>query len=126
MWTYRQSTGAVSKNGLPVIVNGKACHGYSGHGVCKNRPADENRIDMGPIPRGRYKIGADVLQESFGPLALALSPAVGQEMHGRGGFLIHGDSKTAPGTASHGCIILPRAVRELMEASADRDLEVVI
>lgn len=40
-------------------------------------------------------------------------------------FRIHGDSIRAPGTASHGCIILPRAIRDRIWASGDRALQVV-
>ncbi|HYE46677.1 MAG TPA: hypothetical protein VEA44_12995, partial [Caulobacter sp.] len=47
------------------------------------------------------------------------------EATGRSAFRIHGDSVRAPGTASKGCIILPRAVREAIWRSGDRDLEVV-
>ena len=45
--------------------------------------------------------------------------------HGRSGLLMHGDSKEHPGSASHGCVILPRSVREEVWQSGDRDLEVV-
>jgi hypothetical protein len=46
-------------------------------------------------------------------------------MFGRSGFLIHGDSIIRPGTASRGCIILAREIREQIAASGDADLEVV-
>ena len=62
---------------------------------------------------------------STGPFTLVLAPAPGTETHGRSAFRIHGDSIRLPGTASHGCIILPRPVREAIWASGDRDLEVV-
>jgi hypothetical protein len=38
---------------------------------------------------------------------------------------MHGDSKAHPGSASHGCVILPRATREEVWQSGDRELEVV-
>jgi hypothetical protein len=53
-----------------------------------------------------------------------LSP-VGHDAHGRSSFLIHGDNSLGNHTASHGCIILSRMVREKMRASGDMDLEVV-
>jgi len=56
---------------------------------------------------------------------LKLNPAPSTDTHGRGGFLMHGDSKEHPGSASHGCVILPRAVREEVWNSGDRELEVV-
>ncbi|MFA6125072.1 MAG: hypothetical protein WCS75_11525 [Sphingomonas sp.] len=40
-------------------------------------------------------------------------------------FRIHGDNAKLDRSASHGCIILPRAVRERMWASGDRIVEVV-
>lgn len=49
---------------------------------------------------------------------------VGHIAHGRTLFRIHGDSRLNPGTASVGCIILPRHVREQMSASGDIDLVV--
>jgi hypothetical protein len=52
-------------------------------------------------------------------------PDPGTETFGRGEFRIHGDSIAHPGTASHGCIILPRAVRDAIWRSGDRALEVV-
>ena len=60
-----------------------------------------------------------------GPFVLRLTPAPTNEMFGRDGFLIHGDSIEHPGSASHGCIILPRAIREAIAKSDDDTLHVV-
>jgi hypothetical protein len=38
---------------------------------------------------------------------------------------VHGDSREAPGAASHGCIIMAREVREEMIDSPDKQLLVV-
>jgi len=46
-------------------------------------------------------------------------------MFGRRGFLIHGDSKLHPGTASKGCIILPRWARELIVKDGVDTIEVI-
>jgi len=46
-------------------------------------------------------------------------------MCGRSAFLIHGDSIAAPGTASHGCIILARPDRERIAESGVKQLVVV-
>jgi hypothetical protein len=54
-----------------------------------------------------------------------LTPEDGTDTHGRGGFLIHGDSLQHTGSASHGCIILPRPTRMEIAASEDRELEVI-
>jgi len=51
-----------------------------------------------------------------------LSPHPDNEMFGRGSFRIHGDSIKNPGTASHGCIIAPRSVREKIIAGTDKKL----
>jgi hypothetical protein len=56
---------------------------------------------------------------------MALTPEPGTDTLGRDGFLIHGDSVENPGTASHGCIILPRAVRDQISASGDKQIQVV-
>lgn len=119
MWTYSQSTGRLMHDGRYVAT------GYSGQPAAKNDPAREREPNVGPIPRGMYTIERHYDSGHTGPYSLPLHPDVCNEMFGRGGFLIHGDSKTAPGTASHGCIILPRAIREDIEQSGDPRLEVV-
>lgn len=117
-WWYEQANGTLSQNGTIVAS------GYSGHGDGKNNPALQNVPDVGPIPVGSYSIGEPCDTQTHGPYVLRLTPDAKNDMCGRAGFLIHGDSKEHPGTASHGCIILPRAVREQIWASGDRILEV--
>lgn len=119
MWIYKQSTGELFRGGAKVAI------GYSGAGPHKNKPEDERLAFQGPIPAGRYEISAPFHSDAKGPVVMHLHPVDGQEMHGRGGFLIHGDSIAAPGTASHGCIILPRPVRLAIGASGDAELEVI-
>lgn len=69
--------------------------------------------------------------KNVGPFAIivdAVDSKPGDDRHdatGRGAFRIHGDSIRAPGTASKGCIILPRAIREKMWRSGVKDLEVI-
>ena len=125
MWTYRQSTGALLQNGQPFLWRGVPVCGYSGFGACKNKPDTEALGNQGPIPRGKYTIGQVVAIPGKGPYCIDLHPHQGQDLHGRGGFLIHGDSIAVPGSASHGCIILPRPAREAIAMSGDRELEVV-
>ena len=62
---------------------------------------------------------------THGPYVLPLTPDPENLMYGRDGFLIHGDSITNPGSASEGCIILPRSARTMIAASGDNRLEVV-
>lgn len=119
MIKYKIVNGEITRDGALL---GK---GYSGQPECKN---DVTKCDMhnhGPIPPGQYDIGEPVDTATHGPFVLTLSPHAENEMYGRSGFLIHGDSVVHPGTASQGCIILPRAVREAVHASGDKLLEVV-
>ena len=119
-WTYAQKTGELRQDGRPVGT------GYSGTGDGKNNPDMQNVPNVGPVPRGDWTIaGPPADSKDHGPYVLHLKPAAETETHGRSGFLMHGDSKEHPGTASHGCIVLPRAVREEVWKSGDRDLQVV-
>ena len=117
-WRWVQSTGQLSQDGQSQGF------GYSGAGECKNDPAKQDVHNAGPIPRGIYTIGEPGDTNTHGPYVLHLTPDAGNEMCGRSGFLIHGDSVVNPGTASEGCIILPRKVRERIWQSGDRTLEV--
>ncbi len=124
MWKWDQSAGKLYQ-GNTFVANG-----YSGRDWAKNNPAAEGKVGMGPIPRGKWKIGAPYNSKNTGPYTLTLTAIDGNndDTHqptGRGAFRIHGDSVRAPGTASHGCIILPPAVRELIWNSSDHELEVV-
>jgi hypothetical protein len=119
MWTYHQASGLLAHDGEPSAT------GYSGAGAGKNSPAMQDVPNVGPIPQGRYRIGPLFDSQGHGPKCMRVIPCEGTETFGRDGFLIHGDSIAAPGTASHGCIILTRPVREAIAASGDADLEVV-
>lgn len=119
MWTYKIVDGELSHDGEVIG------HGYSGAPDAKNDPSKCDVHDHGPIPPGHYSIGKPVDTETHGPFVLPLTPAPENEMHGRSGFLIHGDSIAHPGAASHGCIIVSRALREAVHRSGDNELEVV-
>lgn len=120
MWTYKQSTGQLFKSGGALVATG-----YSGHGEGKNNPSLQSVHDVGPIPRGTYIIHAPINTEQHGPYVLRLEPFAENEEFGRGGFLMHGDSKEHPGEASLGCIIMPRNVREQVWNSGDAHIVVV-
>ena len=121
MWIYEQATGKLKDASGAVVAIG-----YSGrYPDGKNNPQAQDLEDVGPIPRGHYRIGAPVDTVTHGAYVLPLGPAVGNQMFGRVGFLIHGDSVFAPGTASEGCVILSRDIRKRLWASGDHDLEVV-
>lgn len=117
-WGYKQSSGWLSQDGENIA------EGYSGAGDGKNNPAMQDVPNVGPIPTGTYTIGEPSDTKTHGPYVLHLIPDPANEMFGRSGFLIHGDSVVAPGTASEGCIILPRKVREQIWASGERELVV--
>ena len=119
-WTYFQQTGELQHDGQHVTT------GYSGAGTGKNNPAMESVPNVGPIPRGDWTItGPPASTNDHGPYVLRLTPAPNTETFGRSGFLIHGDSKQSPGSASQGCVVVPRAAREEIWNSGDRDLTVV-
>jgi hypothetical protein len=124
MWVWDQGAGTLSRDGALVS------RGYSGKGAGKNNPALQGMAGIGPLPRGRWKLVNIYDSANVGPRTITLhaADATPDDTHdatGRGAFRIHGDSIRAPGTASKGCIILPRAIREQMWRSGDRDLEVV-
>jgi len=119
-WTYSQKTGELHHDGRHVA------DGYSGAGAGKNNPPMQSVADTGPIPRGDWTIsGPPADTKDHGPYVMRLEPAAHTETFGRSGFLLHGDSKESPGCASQGCVILPRAVREDIWNSGDRELQVV-
>lgn len=120
-WRYLQRLGWLFEPGGHLLAQG-----YSGKGEGKNNPALVTVENVGPIPAGEYAIGEpeDLKGGKHGPYVLPLTPAAGNAMHGRSGFLVHGDSIEQPGTASEGCIVLPLAVRQAMGASEDRVLVV--
>jgi len=120
MWTYAQKTGSLLQDGDRVG------NGYSGFQEGKNNPDMQAVPDVGPIPQGDWTIvGPPINTTEHGPFVLRLEPSVGTDTFGRSGFLMHGDSIEAPGCASKGCVIMPRAVREQVWSSGDTDLEVV-
>lgn len=119
MIRYQISTGELTRDGVPLGA------GYSGQPECKNDPSKCDAHDHGPIPPGLYTIGEPHDSQTHGPFVLPLTPHHDNEMYGRSGFLIHGDSVAHPGTASQGCIIMPRAVRETVHRLGDLELEVV-
>lgn len=99
--------------------------GYSGAGAGKNNPGMVQVRNVGPIPCGKYSIGEPFDSEAHGPHVMRLFPDPSNQMFGRSGFLMHGDSISSPGNASEGCIVLPRDVRELVSNSNDSTLTVI-
>lgn len=102
-------TGQLLADGVPIG------QGYAGHPphVCDPLAIDVPKI--GPLPPGLYDIGAprDV-PESVGAYAMPLTPDARNVMFGRGGFYVHGDNSKGDQSASEGCIVTARAVREII------------
>lgn len=117
MWTYSQKTGELKKDAQSFGF------GYAGTGKGRNNPAMQNVSRTGPLPRGRYVIGKAYNHARLGPVCMNLEPLPANEMLGRLAFRIHGDSKD--GDASLGCIVQSRAVREAINNSTDKLLEVI-
>lgn len=86
----------------------------------------ENVADVGPIPKGTYYIGDAYEHPKLGKLTMNLVALPGTNEFGRSDFRIHGDSVDHPGSASHGCIILPHPVREQINLDHDRILNVIL
>lgn len=125
-WTYSQSTGKLT-NPLGAVV--AVC--YSGGNCGKvpqavNNPSMQGIKSVGPLPRGVYTLGTPVEDSHLGPLAIPLLPDPGNQMFGRGGFYMHGDTPEMNHSASEGCIIAPHAIRAMCAASTDKRLEVVL
>lgn len=99
--------------------------GYSGHPPYVNDGTAEALVARGPIPRGSYRLVGPFNHVRLGPLVFFLDPAKTNKMHGRSGFFIHGDNEFGSQSASHGCVILSRAIREKLATLPVRTLVVV-
>lgn len=116
-WTYKQSTGEMFHNGELIEK------GYAGRLTNKNNPDRQQVKNLGPLPRGTYRIGKPT--KSKGPLTIILEQISG-ESFGRSAFRIHGERVKGPaGWASEGCIILGFTTRLRIINSADKKLEVI-
>jgi hypothetical protein len=120
---YEQATGRmlISENGHYDTL----AVGYSGSlsRHARNDPDQQCVVRAGPIPRGLYHVGQPEAGPS--PYSLRLTPDPSNDMCGRSGFLIHGDSISHPGDASDGCIILTRRERETVVSTGLKGLVVV-
>jgi hypothetical protein len=106
--------------------------GYSGKDPYKNDPSAEGMEGAGPIPRGNWKlVSLELTTPLHGPYVIVLEPDADTRgrviSHGRdpSSFRIHGDSLKTPGSASEGCLIIGRPIREQIWTGTDHDLEVV-
>ena len=119
-WSYEVSTGKITTpQGFTLG------EGYSGNGAGLNNSAMEAVHDVGPIPRGEYQIGEFFDDAVKGPIVCHLTPVAPFAALGRSGFMIHGDNQLLNHTASEGCIVAARFIREQISESGDTILEVV-
>lgn len=116
-WTYEVSTTRFCQNGI-YRFDAQYC-GAPGY---KNNPQFQCLKNQGPLPIGSYIIGSPYNSPNTGRFTLGLTPHAGNDMCGRDGFRIHGDSRKAPGAASHGCIVVSLISRQEIWNSGDREL----
>lgn len=120
-YEYSQSTGCLylaDHEGNRALV----ARGYAGKDDGVNNPDAEDRLAVGPLPRGVWRIGDPHRHPRLGPVSLPLTRE--KIPYGRSGFFIHGDNGRSDQSASRGCIILPRPVREWIARSGVRTLVV--
>jgi RHS repeat-associated protein len=129
-WIYSQSTGqlyyqppASAGGGPPQPI----ATGYSGNGAGLNNPAMQDVPNVGPIPQGTWIIGPQEDNRTGSghslPASMRLTP---QDVDtDRSGFLIHGDNSRGNQSASEGCVILNRNVRNRIGNSGDDLLRVI-
>lgn len=103
--TYSQSGRTLSCTNNTTHVVYVSCNGYAGTEDGRNNPDADQQEGVGPLPRGTYTVGPSFMHAHAGPGTRRLTPDPSNDMHGRAGFLIHGDN--ARHDASNGCIIAP-------------------
>lgn len=117
-FVYEQSTGTFrleDSQGRSAVLGG----GYSGKGSAINEPDTEHLVGTGPIPRGRWRLFPAIDHPRLGPVSIPLAFGEGKSAaskgpYGRSAFYIHGDGPKPDFTASAGCIILPRQLRDFI------------
>lgn len=119
-WTYEVTTGRMYKDDGSLVGVG-----YSGAPGFKNNASMQQVPDKGPLPSGTYTINSPVDTQTHGPFVMWLTPDPGNNMFGRSAFGIHGDSVVSPGSASEGCVIMSKDVRQQIWDSGDHTLNVV-
>lgn len=119
-WLYVQRTGHLYRPDGRRLTTA-----YAGHAEGVNNPAMQDRKNIGPLPCGLYRIDANIPGTDMGPIAIDLHPDRTNEMHGRGGFFCHLDTKERNHSASAGCIVMERAPLLEIEAAKGQTIQVV-
>lgn len=121
---FEQSTGKLYQEDGTFIAAGYA--GRDEDGIQgKNNPEAQTIKGYGPLPVGTYTLNPPANDPTVGAYAMRLTPDPSNEMFGRNSFFMHGDSVEHPGLASHGCIVMPRNIREAAWAGEDHTIHVV-
>lgn len=125
MWTFNHCNGRLYGPDGSHVASGYAGgnEGKNPEGINNHSMQDQKGI--GPLPTGFYIFGDPVPQSKLGPFAIPLIPDSSNTMYGRGDFYCHGDTLAMNHSASEGCIIMPRQVREEIWNSGDRQLAVI-
>lgn len=116
MYEYSSATGTWKLEETPLGT------GYSGCVDGRNNQTLEWMPDVGPIPRGLYRVSKSYTSKITGPLTFALIPE-GHSACGRTGFRIHGDNSRHD--ASKGCIVLDHALRVELDKNTPAFVRVV-
>lgn len=124
-WVYEQATGKLYNPDGNFVAKGYAGGNCGKNPEGKNNPALQGVKSVGPLPVGIYTLGDPVLQSHLGPFAIPLVPDSSNIMYNRGDFFIHGDAIDAPGSASEGCVIMPRNIRNNLWCSLDHQIQVI-
>ena len=121
VYRYVQTTGVLEVPGTSVSYR---C--YSGRGLFVNVAGADDLVGEGPIPVGGWMIRSAYNHPRLGPLVFPLVPVAGNTTK-RSGFFIHGDNARRNQSASSGCIVAERWVREaIRSALAYRNLIEVV
>ncbi len=125
VWIYQQSTGNLYHQPTNPSSATLVGTGYAGNGENLNSPAGQSVPNSGPVPQGDYAFGPQRNSAATGRGILDLVPSSTNNMFGRTAFQMHGDNGRGDQSASKGCIIMPRNIRDLVGGSGDRTLRVV-
>ena len=126
MWRYGQNTGNMYRPDGTLAGTGYAGGHQGTHPEGINNHDMQNVKSVGPLPVGMYTFGTPIAHSQLGPFAIPLIPDDDNEMFGRGDFFEHGDTLAMNHSASDGCIIQSRSVRDECHASPDQRLQVFV
>ncbi len=129
-WEYSQGNGTLQHFDEATGTRGPVYSGlYSGYMGNANNSSAQNVPFSGPIPQGPYIIGPQYNSTSgLGNGVLNLTPDTSNPTtytFGRNLFRIHGDNGKGNRSASEGCMIAPRNLRDLIGGSGDNRLWVL-